>query len=168
MQKYEYKVVPAPRRSQSVRGAKKPEDRFAQTLALVMNELGADGWEYLRADILPVEERRGLTSRVTVYHNLLVFRRPLEEALPQRADPAATEAAPAPVPPAAAAPAAAEPRVPAAAPAPLPYSGPRLAADRGQEPAGPRPAAFSASRSPAPVSGSGPQKDGPQSDHAAE
>ena len=30
MQTYEYKVVPAPARSEKVRGAKTPADRFAQ------------------------------------------------------------------------------------------------------------------------------------------
>ncbi|MGB2891523.1 MAG: DUF4177 domain-containing protein, partial [Albidovulum sp.] len=47
MQTYEYKVVPAPARSEKVRGAKTPADRFAQTLATVMNDLARDGWEYV-------------------------------------------------------------------------------------------------------------------------
>jgi hypothetical protein len=46
-----------------------------------MNELAQDGWEYLRADTLPAEERSGLTSKTTVYHNLLVFRRPTAAAM---------------------------------------------------------------------------------------
>lgn len=75
MQTYEYKVVPAPARSEKVRGAKTPADRFAQTLATVMNDLARDGWEYVRADTLPSEERTGLTKRMTVYHSVLVFRR---------------------------------------------------------------------------------------------
>ena len=40
-----------------------------------MNELGADGWEYIRSDTLPCEERTGLTTKVMSYQNLLVFRR---------------------------------------------------------------------------------------------
>jgi len=75
MQTYEYKVVPAPTRGEKVRGAKTPADRFAQTLATVMNDLAREGWEYVRADTLPSEERTGLTKRTTVYHSLLVFRR---------------------------------------------------------------------------------------------
>ncbi len=38
--------------------------------------MSAEGWEYVRADVLPSEERSGLTGRTTVYHNVLVFRRP--------------------------------------------------------------------------------------------
>ena len=41
--------------------------------------MAREGWEYVRADVLPSEERSGLTGRTTVYHNLLVFRRPLAQ-----------------------------------------------------------------------------------------
>ncbi|MFN6951797.1 MAG: DUF4177 domain-containing protein [Albidovulum sp.] len=75
MQTYEYKVIAAPSRSEKVRGAKTPAERFAQTLAAVMNDLAREGWEYVRADTLPSEERKGLTKRTTVYHSVLVFRR---------------------------------------------------------------------------------------------
>ena len=88
MQTYEYKVVAAPSRSEKVRGAKTPADRFAQTLAKVMNDHARDGWEYVRADTLPSEERTGLTKRTTVYHTVLVFRRatasPVEGESPRR------------------------------------------------------------------------------------
>ena len=47
----------------------------AKALSTLMNELGAEGWDYVRADILPSEERAGLASKQTVYHSLLVFRR---------------------------------------------------------------------------------------------
>lgn len=79
MQLYEYKVVPAPNRGEKARGLKTPSDRFANALALLMNELARDGWEYLRADTLPSEERSGFTKRTTVYHAVLVFRRALAE-----------------------------------------------------------------------------------------
>ena len=42
-------------------------------------ELGAEGWDYLRADTLPVDERSGLTGTKTSFQNMLVFRRILEE-----------------------------------------------------------------------------------------
>lgn len=77
MQAYEYKVIPAPRRGKSAKGVRGGEAKFAHALSDVMNALGADGWEYLRAETLPAEERSGLTSRTTVYHNMLVFRRAL-------------------------------------------------------------------------------------------
>lgn len=77
MQSYEYKVVPAPRRGEKAKGAKSGEDRFALALMRVMNDLGADGWEYLRADTLPCDERAGLTGVKTSFMNMLVFRRAL-------------------------------------------------------------------------------------------
>ncbi|MCR8725338.1 DUF4177 domain-containing protein [Frigidibacter sp. ROC022] len=78
MTRYEYKVVPAPKKGEKARGVKTPEDRFAHTLASLMNLHGADGWEYLRTDTLPAEERSGLTGRTTVFQNMLVFRRVLD------------------------------------------------------------------------------------------
>ena len=75
MNRYEYKVVPAPKRGEKVRGARHVEDRFAHALMTLMNRMGRDGWEYQRADTLPCEERSGLTGRSTTYQNMLVFRR---------------------------------------------------------------------------------------------
>ena len=87
MPSYEYRVVPAPVRGEKVRGAKTTQDRFAHALMAVMNELGRDGWEYLRADTLPCEERVGFTGTKTTFQNMLVFRRAvrsLGEDLPDR------------------------------------------------------------------------------------
>lgn len=89
MQAYEYKVIAAPRRGEKARGARSTADRFAVALMHVMNDLGREGWEYLRADTLPCEERVGLTGTATHFQHLLVFRRAL---------PSAAVAAPAPVP----------------------------------------------------------------------
>lgn len=83
MQRFEYKVVPAPRKPEKVRGAKTTEDRFAHALAQVMNDLGREGWEYLRADTLPCDERVGFTGRSTTYLNMLVFRRGLDGDAPE-------------------------------------------------------------------------------------
>jgi hypothetical protein len=75
MTQFEYKVVPAPLRGEKVRGAKTTADRFALALTMVMNDLGRDGWEYLRADTLPCEERVGFTGKQTSFQNMLVFKR---------------------------------------------------------------------------------------------
>ncbi|MDM7930477.1 DUF4177 domain-containing protein [Tabrizicola sp.] len=75
MQRFEYKVIPAPKRGEKARGVKTTEDRFALALTTLMNELGADGWDYVRADALPCEERSGLTGTKTTFQNVLVFRR---------------------------------------------------------------------------------------------
>ncbi len=87
MPRYEYKLVPAPEKASKHKGLKGAAN-FAATLEDILNELGAEGWHYLRADTLPQEERSGLTSRVTTYRNLLVFQRELPEV----------EAGPAPEP----------------------------------------------------------------------
>ena len=76
MQRFEYKVVPAPRRGQKGKGVKGAEARFANALETVMNDMAAQGWDYLRTDTLPSEERSGITSRQTIYQNMLVFCRP--------------------------------------------------------------------------------------------
>lgn len=86
---YEFKVIPAPRRGEKARGVKTTEDRYALTLTNVMNELGREGWDYVRADTLPVDERSGLTGTKTSYQNMLVFRRVID------AKPAPVEEAPA-------------------------------------------------------------------------
>lgn len=80
MQRFEYKVIPAPKRGEKARGVKSTEDRFAHALTSLMNELGADGWDYVRADALPCEERVGLTGTKTTFQNMLVFRRLLGQA----------------------------------------------------------------------------------------
>jgi len=76
---YEYRVIPAPVKGTKTKLAKTAPDRFAVTLQEAMNTMSADGWEFVRAETLPSEERSGLTGTKTVYHNMLVFRR-LREA----------------------------------------------------------------------------------------
>lgn len=79
MSQYEYRVVPAPSRGEKARGVKTTAERYALALSNLMNRLGAEGWEYQRADSLPVEERVGLTGSRTSFQHMLVFRRPLAE-----------------------------------------------------------------------------------------
>ncbi|MEI4195416.1 DUF4177 domain-containing protein [Roseovarius sp. E0-M6] len=79
MQRYEYKVIPAPSKGLKSKGIKGTEARFAHAIETTMNEMGNAGWTYLRADILPSEERQGLTSTTTVYRTLLVFQRLIKE-----------------------------------------------------------------------------------------
>lgn len=85
MSAYEYKVVPAPAKGLKAKGLRQTQDRFANALETVMNDLGADGWEYLRADTLPCEEREGLMGKTTAFQHMLIFRRTLAEptALPE-------------------------------------------------------------------------------------
>jgi hypothetical protein len=87
---FEYKVVPAPRRGEKAKGIKTTSDRFAHALGLLMNRLGQDGWEYMRADTLPCDERIGLTGTrtKTTYQSMLVFRRALAEGAERQSEPA--------------------------------------------------------------------------------
>lgn len=87
MVEYEYKVVPAPSRGKRARGVKGPDGRFAHALQEVMNALAAEGWEYLRSDTLPNDERTGLTSVQTTFRSILVFRRPSATAEAKPAPP---------------------------------------------------------------------------------
>ncbi|MDZ4134109.1 MAG: DUF4177 domain-containing protein [Paracoccaceae bacterium] len=79
MQRFEYKVVPAPKKGEKAKGAKTTQEKFAAALTSLMNALGTEGWEYLRADTLPCDERVGLTGSATHFQNMLVFRRVILE-----------------------------------------------------------------------------------------
>lgn len=92
MTQYEYKVVPAPTKGVKAAGVKSAEGRFANAIQGLLNTQASEGWEYLRSDMLPSDERQGLTSTQTVYRTLLVFRRavapvdsPAETAITQAA-----------------------------------------------------------------------------------
>ncbi|UWQ97170.1 DUF4177 domain-containing protein [Rhodobacteraceae bacterium M385] len=88
----EYKIVPAPEKARKQRGLKGAA-LFAHSVEALMNELAADGWQYLRADTLPQEERSGLTNKTTTYRNLLVFQRVVDDEAIQT-PPKETDAAP--------------------------------------------------------------------------
>lgn len=95
MPRYEYKVIPAPQKGIKVKGVKGAEARFAHALQERINDLAEAGWEYQRAETLPSVERAGLTSSVTEWRNLLIFRRRREDDLDAFAPellPAPTEA----------------------------------------------------------------------------
>lgn len=72
---FEYTVIAAPERGQKSKSAKSATDRYALALTQELNRKAADGWDFIRAETLPSEERSGLTGRQVVYHNVLVFRR---------------------------------------------------------------------------------------------
>ncbi|MEY2956823.1 MAG: hypothetical protein RLZ26_1000 [Pseudomonadota bacterium] len=102
-QEHDYRVIPAPARGEKAKGVKGPAEQFAHALTQTMNRMAAEGWEYLRAETLPCEERDGWFGRKTTQRHMLVFRRPVRNAAP-----------------------AAAPATPA--PAALPLAGPSLAA----------------------------------------
>ena len=53
-QLYEYTVIPAPARGEKARGARTPAERFSFALLTEMNRMAANGWEYVRAETLPL------------------------------------------------------------------------------------------------------------------
>lgn len=122
MQQHEYTVIPAPARGEKTRGARTGAERFAHALTVEINRMAAAGWEYIRAETLPCEERSGLTSRTTVYHNVLVFRRRLVSLAALHEPEAAPRATPA-------APSASLAESPAAVPVPAAESHPALHAE---------------------------------------
>ena len=86
MPSHDYHVVPAPRRGVKAQGVRTPEDRFAHAVEIEMNRMAAEGWEFVRSDTLPCEQKSGWFSRpTTVFQTLLVFRRPAAEAEVQAA-----------------------------------------------------------------------------------
>ena len=95
MAHFEYKVVPAPTRGDKVRGVKQPEARFANSVEAVLNRMAEGGWEYVRAEMLPSEERSGISKTTREWRNLLIFRRERVAPGTMHADQVATPEAPA-------------------------------------------------------------------------
>lgn len=88
MSAYEYRTVAAPRRAPKAQGVKGVEARLARAMGEIITAEAANGWEYLRADSLPVEEGGGLFSKArTEWRAVLVFRRE-RRAAQREAEPA--------------------------------------------------------------------------------
>ena len=78
---FEYKCVGGPERPKRVRGARSRSDRVALAMEEIIGAEAVDGWEYLRTDLVPVEEKSGLFSRTQEVHRaVLVFRREIGAA----------------------------------------------------------------------------------------
>ncbi|RKF14962.1 DUF4177 domain-containing protein [Roseovarius spongiae] len=80
MIRYEYRVLSAPTKGLKAPGKKTPEARHANAVETLLNAQAAEGWEFMRTDLLPSDERQGLTSSQTVYRTVMVFRRPVTDA----------------------------------------------------------------------------------------
>lgn len=93
MTRYEYKVIPAPHKGTKAKGVKTPEGRFALSVEQILNQMGAEGWEYQRAELLPSDERSGLTGSTTHWRNVLVFRRLVEARVSEQPAAAPVEVA---------------------------------------------------------------------------
>lgn len=97
---YEYKCIGAPERGKRKRGAKTRSDRVANAMEEAIAAEAVDGWEYMRTDLVPVEERSGLFGRTHEVHRaILVFRRMLDTApAAARSGPSLFRPSPAPLP----------------------------------------------------------------------
>lgn len=152
MSYFDYKAIPAPRRSKKARGVREPAELLALTITDTINEQAREGWEFLRAETLSAETPRGLFRRaVEEPVSLLIFRRERESREP-RLEARVEALRPAPEPAAAPRPAPVtemrEAPLPQAAPQPRPKPVPpsvRTFAERVQ--------AASAARREPPISG---------------
>ena len=98
MTRYEYKLIQAPTEPPKVKGVKGAVPRYLHGLTDAMNEMGREGWSYVRTDRLPVTSRKGLLRRRDVHEELvMVFRRAIAEGAVPAAAPIRT-AAPSPEP----------------------------------------------------------------------
>ena len=73
---FEYKCVGAPERPKRLRGTWSRSDRVALAMQEIIDAEAVDGWEYLRTDLVPVEEKASFFSRTQeVQRAVLIFRR---------------------------------------------------------------------------------------------
>jgi len=79
---YEYKVVPAPLRAAKAKGLKTVADRFASTLAERINAEAAGGWQFVRTETLPCEERKRFGGTRSSTQVVMIFARPLGQTRP--------------------------------------------------------------------------------------
>lgn len=79
---YEYKVVPAPQRAAKAKGLKTTAERFAHTLAERINAEAAGGWQFVRTEALPCEERSRLGASRASTQVVMIFARALGVARP--------------------------------------------------------------------------------------
>ncbi|MEM0987919.1 MAG: hypothetical protein AAGK00_03515 [Pseudomonadota bacterium] len=92
---YEYKCVAAPEKARRHKGAKTRTDRVAAAMQELIAEESNGGWEYLRTDLIPVEEKASFFARPREVHRaVLVFRRAKVQA--ERPRPVAVQEAAAP------------------------------------------------------------------------
>lgn len=76
MSTFEYKSICAPRKALKIKGVKGADERYAQTLTDVINAQSENGWDYFRAETLPVDEKTGMMGKTAEkYLSLLIFRR---------------------------------------------------------------------------------------------
>jgi len=73
---WRYRCVAAPRKARRSRAHKTCEDALLGAIEAVLAEQAAEGWEYLRTDLVPMEAKKGMLSATVETHlGVMVFRR---------------------------------------------------------------------------------------------
>ncbi|MEM1065274.1 MAG: DUF4177 domain-containing protein [Pseudomonadota bacterium] len=75
MDRFEYKVVPAPVRVDKTTGANTLDEKFANTLQSALNAEGAEGWEFVRSETMAAEDKRMLRKSAVAEVTVLIYRR---------------------------------------------------------------------------------------------
>ncbi len=86
---FEYKFLSAPRQVDRNGRLVHGSDGLAGSLEGEASLLSAAGWEFVRCDRVPVTARRFLFFTTTRQEPVVVYRRPIREPAPVRAEPPA-------------------------------------------------------------------------------
>jgi hypothetical protein len=79
MAQWRYKCVAAPRKARRSRTHRDPADALLAAIDAAIAVEAAQGWEYLRTDLVPMEAKAGLFSAATETHlGVMVFRKPAD------------------------------------------------------------------------------------------
>lgn len=78
MSRYEFKVIPSPKRPRKLTDLTKDQDKFCATVSDVMCDMGLEGWEFIGAETLPFEYRRFAVFNRKIEKSCLVFRREIQ------------------------------------------------------------------------------------------
>lgn len=100
MTEWIYACAPAPRRPKRQRGHKTNCDALAAAMEAAIAERAAQGWEYVRTDLVPMESRASLFGGLVETHQGVMVFRKQAAAAPAARQHAAAASAPisAPVP----------------------------------------------------------------------
>ena len=58
MKKYEFKITSVPLKARKFTDLSNGKDAYNETVAVLMNELGSEGWEFTGVEMLPRPKRR--------------------------------------------------------------------------------------------------------------
>ncbi len=77
MERFEYCLVEAPKKSSKYKRSSKSDDMFAHTVMDGMNELAREGWQFLRTETMYERRRTGFFIGKPRVHEYMVYRRAL-------------------------------------------------------------------------------------------